>query len=201
MVSYLPREVRLIMNLLLYKQFTKHAILRAVFLGGMGIALLIFPEFLLGGMFYVIVGYMILYGVLRIIDFILENGAKHLFNYGSLIIAILLIVFGLHSIAFSRYLIHISPVYLGSLLLIEAVVYFVITSCVTIFWQKIILIILASIAFLGGIAVIIFTFGFGIGGILGLTRVSGFASLFSCLYTITAYLIYQKSKNDWKRRK
>ncbi|MGO1042340.1 hypothetical protein ACTPEO_06360 [Clostridioides difficile] len=187
------------MNLLLYKRFTKHAILRAVFLGGMGIALLIFPEFLLGGMFYVIVGYMILYGVLRIMDFILKNGAKHLFNYGSLIIAILLIVFGLHSIAFSRYLIHISPVYLGSLLLIEAVVYFVITLCVTIFWQKIILIILASIAFLGGIAVIIFTFGFG--GILGLTRVSGFASLFSCLYTITAYLIYQKSKNDWKRRK
>lgn len=189
------------MNLLLYKWFIKHAILRVVFLGGMGIALLIFPEFLLGGMFYVIVGYMILYGFLRIVDFILENGTKHLFNYGSLIIAILIIVFGLYSIAFSRYLIHISPVYLGSLLLIEAVVYFVITSCVTIFWKKVILIILASIAFLGGISVLIFTFGFGIGGSLGLARVSGFASLFSCLYTITAYLIYNKPKNDWKRRK
>ncbi|UWD48182.1 hypothetical protein NYR90_16775 [Clostridioides difficile] len=183
------------MNLLLYKQFTKHAILRAVFLGGIGITLLIFPEFLLEGVFYVIAGYMILYSVLRIMDFILENGAKHLFSYGRLIIAILIIVFGLYSIAFSRYLIHISPVYLGSLLLIEAMVYFVITSCVTIFWKKVILIILSSIAFLGGIAVVIFTFGFGIGGILGLARVSGFASLFSCLYTITAYLIYQEPKN------
>ncbi|WP_255624938.1 hypothetical protein [Clostridioides sp. ES-S-0108-01] len=41
-------------------------------------------------------------------------------------------------------------------------------------------------------AAVIFTFGFGIGGIVGLTRVSGFASLLSCIYILVAYLIHKR---------
>lgn len=114
------------MNLLLYKRFIKYARLQAVFLGGIGVALLLFPKFLLGSMFYVIVGYIILSGVLLIIDFIRDKTTKPIFNYISLVLASLLIVFGYNSIVFSRYLVHVSPIYLGALLLIEAMIYFVI---------------------------------------------------------------------------
>ncbi|UUV14167.1 hypothetical protein [Clostridioides difficile] len=177
------------MNLLLYKRFIKYARLQAVFLGGLGVAILLFPNFLLGSMFYVLVGYIILSGVLLIIDFIRDKTSKPIFNYGSLILASLLIIFGYNSIVFSRYLVHVSPIYLGTLLLIEAMIYFVIALCSTTFWQRSILAIFASVAFLGGMAVFIFTFGFGIGG---LTRVSGFASLISCIYILVAYLIYKR---------
>ncbi len=180
------------MNLLLYKRFIKYARLQAVFLGGIGVALLLFPKFLLGSMFYVIVGYIILSSVLLIIDFIRDKTTKPIFNYISLVLASLLIVFGYNSIVFSRYLVHVSPIYLGALLLIEAMIYFVIALCATTFWQRSILAIFASIAFLGGMAIFIFTFGFGIGGIAGLTRVSGFASLLSCICTLVAYLIYKR---------
>ncbi|MCC0628030.1 MULTISPECIES: hypothetical protein [unclassified Clostridioides] len=180
------------MNLLIYKRFIKYARLQAVFLGGIGVALLLFPKFLLGSMFYVIVGYIILSGVLLIIDFIREKTTKSILNYGSLVLASLLIVFGCTSIVFSRYLVNVSPIYLGALLLIKAVIYFVIALCATTFWQKSILTIFASIALLGGMAVVIFTFGFGIGGIVGLTRVSGFASLLSCIYILVAYLIHKR---------
>ncbi|HBG5345618.1 TPA: hypothetical protein KQG29_003025 [Clostridioides difficile] len=180
------------MNLLLYKRFIKYARLQAIFLGGLGVAILLFPDFLHGSMFYVLVGYIILSGILLIIDFIRDKTTKPIFNYGSLILASLLIVFGYNSIVFSRYLVHVSPIYLGTLLLIEAMIYFVIALCATTFWHRSILAIFASVAFLGGIAVFIFTFGFGIGGIVGLTRVSGFASLISCIYILVAYLIYKR---------
>lgn len=138
------------MNLLIYKRFIKYARLQAVFLGGIGVALLLFPKFLLGSMFYVIVGYIILSGVLLIIDFIREKTTKSILNYGSLVLASLLIVFGCTSIVFSRYLVNVSPIYLDALLLIKAFIYFVIALCATTFWQKSILAIFASIALLGG---------------------------------------------------
>lgn len=40
------------MKSLLCQRFAKYAILRTIFLGGMGIALLLFPQFLFGNMFY-----------------------------------------------------------------------------------------------------------------------------------------------------
>lgn len=183
------------MKSLFYERFAKYAILRTIFLGGMGMALLLYPEFLLNGMFYAIVGYVLLDGALRIVDFVREKESKSLLSYGSLALAILLFLVGFHSIAYARYLIQVSPVYLGTLLLFESIAYFIVAMCAAKSWQKTILAILSVMAFLGGLAVFIFTFGFGIGGIPELIYISGVASLISCAYVLVSYIIYRKTKD------
>ncbi|SNS87778.1 Short repeat of unknown function [Anaerovirgula multivorans] len=186
---------------LLFDKFAKFAMLRAAFWGSMGIILFALPDFLLDGMFYAIVGYMLVDGIWRIVDFVRESAANHihekkagsLLRYFSLVIAVLLIVVVIHSIIFRHLLIQVTPVYLGGLLLLEGILYFVIALCANTFMQRGLLVALSGITFLGGAAVLVFTFGFGIGGIPGLTKVSGAALLLACLYELVAYLVYRKN--------
>lgn len=189
------------MSTLLFENFTKYSLLRAAFWGIMGIILFALPDFLLGGMFYAIVGYMFVDGILRIVDFVRESAANHIhekkagspLRYFSLVVAVLLIVVVIHSIIFRHLLIQVTPVYLGGLLLLEGILYFVIALCANTFTQRGLLVALSGIAFLGGAAVLAFTFGFGIGGIPGLTKVCGAALLLACLYELAAYLVYRKN--------
>lgn len=190
------------MKSLLFDKFAKFALLRAAFWGIMGIILFALPDFLLGGMFYAIVGYMLVDGIWRIVDFVGESSAKnHVYKkkavlslrYFSLVVAVLLIAVVIHSIVFRRLLIEVTPVYLGGLLLLEGILYFVIALRANTFMQRGLLITLSVIVFLGGAAVLIFTFGFGIGGTLGLTKVSGAALLLACFYELAAYLVYRKN--------
>jgi TctA family transporter len=62
--------------------------------------------------------------------------------------------------------------------------------------QRGLLVALSGIAFLGGVAVLVFTFGFGIGGIPGLTKVSSVALLLAGLYELAAYLVYRKNAGN-----
>ena len=192
------------MSKLLFENFTKHSLLRAAFWGIMGIILFALPDFLLGGMYYAIVGYMLVDGILRIVDFARESAANHIrekkagspLHYFSLVVAVLLIVVVIHSIIFRHLLIEVTPVYLGGLLLIRGILYFVIALCANTFMQRGLLVALSGIAFLGGAAVLVFTFGFGIGGIPGLTKVSSAALLLACLYELAAYLVHRKNAGN-----
>ncbi|WP_207727259.1 hypothetical protein [Caproicibacter fermentans] len=196
------------MDAFLFEDFTKCAMLRAAFWGIMGIILFALPNFLLDGMFYAIVGYMLADGIWRIVKFVRESAANHIHDkkagsplrYFSLVIAVLLLVVVAHSIIFRHFLIQITPVYLGGLLLLEGIIYFVIALCANTFPQRGLLVFLSVIAFLGGAAVLVFTFGFGVGGIPGLTKVSGTALLLACLYELAAYLIYRKNVTAQTRR-
>ncbi|AEE91949.1 conserved membrane protein of unknown function [Tepidanaerobacter acetatoxydans Re1] len=189
------------MSALLFKNFTKYALLRAAFWGIMGIILFALPDFFLDGMFYAIVGYMLVDGILRIVDFVRESAANHIhekkagspLRYFSLVVAVLLLVVVIHSIIFRDLLIQVTPVYLGGLLLLRGILYFVIALCANTFMQRGLLVALSGIVFLGGAAVLVFTFGFGIGGIPGLIKVSGAALLLACLYELAAYLVYRKN--------
>lgn len=192
------------MSTLLFENFTKYSLLRAAFWGIMGIILFALPDFLLDGMFYAIVGYMLVGGILRIVDFVRESAANHIhekkvglsLRYFSLVVAALLLVVVIHSIIFRHLLIQVTPVYLGGLLLLEGIIYFVIAICANTFQQRGLLVFLSVIVCLGGAAVLVFTFGFGIGGIPGLAKVSGVALLLACLYELSAYLVYRKNLDN-----
>lgn len=188
---------------LLYERFAKFALPRAVFWGIMGIILFALPKFLLDSMFYTIVGYMLVDGIWRIVNFVRESTlTSHVHNkktvlplrFFSLVAAIFLIVAVIHSIVFRHLLIQVTPVYLGGLLMLESIIYFVIALCANKF--RGLLVVLSVIIFLGGAAVLIFTFGFGIDGILGLAKVSGTTLLLACFYELVAYLIYRRNVNN-----
>ena len=57
------------MSFILFERFTKLSLLRAVFWLIMGISLLLMPDFLLGGLFYVLIGYLIVNALLHIFFF------------------------------------------------------------------------------------------------------------------------------------
>ncbi|WMJ86993.1 hypothetical protein [Anaerocolumna sp. MB42-C2] len=186
---------------LLFKNLTKYALFRASFWGVLGMILLTLPDFYLNGMFYMIVGYMLTVGIWRIVGFARECAVNHIkdkkmcspLRYFSLLVAVLLIVVVIQSIIFRHLMIRVTPVYLGGLLLLESILYFIIALCANTFMQRGLLVAFSGIVFLGGAAVLAFTFGFGIGGIMGLTKVSCAALLFACLYELTAYLVYRKN--------
>jgi len=154
----------------------------------MGIILLAIPSFVLNGAFYAVVGYLVLAGIFGLVYFIRSKGEKHLLNYASVAVSVILILFGICGVVFSRYLVNVSPLYLGALLLIEGVDYFSVALCSSGGLRRSFLIILSVIVFLGGMGVIVFTLGFGIDGLSGLAKVSGASSILSCVYALAAYL-------------
>lgn len=189
MLTYLHGKVGFILNLLLYEKFTKHAILRAVLLGVMGVATFFFPEFLLSGMVYVIAGYVILNSALSVVNyFIREKASKASINYLNLIIGCLLIIFGILTIIYFRRLVSILPVFLGVLMMIEGAAYFVIAMCASKIKRRI-LIALAVFILIGGGVVVLTTFG----SLMTLSQVFGVFLLLSCVYELVAYLIHGKA--------
>lgn len=183
---------------LLYEKFAKFAMLRAVFFAVMGIVTLLFSEFLRGAVFYVVVGYVMLCGIWGIANYFLwGKEAKAPIRYGSLVGAVLMIAFGVLSIIYGSYLVHVAPLYLDGLLLVNGFVYFVVALCAKTRMQWLLTLLSLSVL-LGGSAGIIFTFGFEI--VLTLAQVSGITLLLSCAYEVIACLIYQKSNHSHMER-
>lgn len=183
------------MKSLLYEKFAVFSIPRILFFGIMGIILLALPSFVLNNAFYAVVGYLALSGIFGLVYFIRDKREKHVLNYASMTVSAILILFGISSMIFARYLVNVSPLYLGALLLIEGVYYFIVALCGPGAFQRSLLIIFSIIVFLGGAGVIVFTLGFGVNGLSGLTKISGFVSILSCAYALAAYLFYQKMRN------
>lgn len=183
------------MDLILLERFTRLSLVRAAFWGIMGISLLLMPEFLLGGVFYVLTGYCLVIAVLRIALFVREIIAKqlHYFSYFSLVIAILFLIAAFHFIYFRNLLNGLTPVFLGGLLMLEGILYFLIAICAATTLQRFLLIVLSGAVLFGSAAIIVFTFGFGVGGVLGITIVSGIAFLLAFLFELTALCICRKN--------
>lgn len=192
------------MNLVLFERFAKLSLVRAAFWLVMGVSLLIMPEldFLLNGMFYVLTGYFLVNAVLRIFFFVREattennqnNRANSVCRYISLAIAILYIIAAIHFIIYREWLNEFTPAFLGGLLMLEGILYFVIALCSNTVLQKFLLVVLSITTFLGAVVTIGFTFGFGIGDVRGTMIVLGIALLLAFLYEITAFFVYRKNK-------
>lgn len=188
------------MRFVLFDRFTRLSFIRAAFWLLMGLCLLSIQNFLLGGSFYLLIGYLLINAVLRIILFIRETTTKHeqrntatiVFRYISLMLAVLLIITAVHLIIFRDWLNEFTPVFLGALLMLEGILYFMIALCAATALQKFLLILLSTAAFFDAVTGIIFTFGFGIGGVYGITMVLGITLLCAFLYEITASCIARK---------
>lgn len=163
------------------KHLGKYALLRAVFFGLTGSLTLLFPDFLLSSVFYaLLVGYFLLSGILRIVRFSLCKDARTPISYANLTAGCLILIFGVHCVVFSRYLFQATPVLLSGLLLLEGAACFAAACRTSASPRRRILFLLAIMTLLGALAVFIFTFGFGAGGLTGLAQVSGAALLISC---------------------
>lgn len=163
---------------------------RAVFLGAMSGVLFLFPDFLLSKACYsILLGYTMLGGVLRVVEFSQWKGGKPPVVYGGLAVGVLLLVFSVPLIAYARYFVYVTPVLLGGLLLLAAAVYFIAACRADTALQRGILVPLALAALLGSLAVFVFTFGFGMGGLTGLAQVSGGTLLVSCGFELVCGLM------------
>lgn len=190
------------MNTVLFERFTKLSLVRATFWFAMGIILLLNPEFLLGGLFYMLIAYLLVNAVLRIVMFVREtttgqkqnNKAENICRYASLVIAVLFLIAAAHLIFYREWLNEFTSVFLGGLLMIKAVLYFVISLCAAKALQKALLVVLSGVAFLGAAAVIVFTFGFGISGVTGMTIVLGIALLLAFVYEVAAFGICRRNR-------
>ena len=181
------------MTFLQFKKIARWSGLRAALLGAMGLVTLLFPEFLQGSIIYAVAAYAILNGALGILDFLSGRGReeKHI-AYLNLFITAAAILFGILSIVYFRYLISIMPVFLGVLLLIESVVYFIAALCAE-SRLKDLLVILSLLVAGGGMALVIFTFGFG--GLEPFAKIFSGLLFLSCVIELLLGLIYRNKNN------
>ena len=181
------------MTFLQFKKIARWSGLRAALLGAMGLVTLLFPEFLQGSIIYVVAAYAILNGALGILDFLSgrDREEKHIVTL-NLFITAAAILFGILSIVYFRYLISIMPVFLGVLLLIESVVYFIAALCAE-SRLKALLVILCLLVAGGGMALVIFTFGFG--GLEPFAKIFSGLLFLSCVIELLLGLIYRNKNN------
>lgn len=182
------------MSFLQFKKMARWSGLRAALLVAMGFVTLLFPEFLKGNIIYAVAAYAILNGVLGIVDFLSGRGKeeKHI-AYLTLFVMLAAIVFGILSIVYFRYLISILPVFLGVLLLVESIMYFIAALCVKCKLKKLI-IILSLLVGAGGVVLVIFTFGFG--GLLPLVKIFSGLLFLSCITELLIRLTYKNINNN-----
>ena len=189
------------MRFILFERFTKLSLLRAVFWLVMGVGLLLMPDFLLGGLFYVLIGYLLVNAILRVIFFARETTAERsqgkkvalASRYASLVIAVLFVIVAIHFVIYREWLNEFTPAFVGGLLMLEGILYFVIALCAATTLQKFLLVILSGATFLQAALAIAFTFGFGIGGFTGMTTVLGIALLLACLYEVAAFCVDRRN--------
>lgn len=174
------------------KKMARWSGLRAALLGTIGLATLLFPEFLQGGVIYAVSAYALLNGTLGIADF-LSGGRKEHMAYGSLFAAIAAILFSVLSVVYVRYLMSILPVFLGALLLAEGVIYFMAALCAKSRW-KALLVMLSLLVAGGGTTLMIFTFGFG--GLQPLAKMLSTLLFLSCVIEVLIGRIYRHTKNS-----
>lgn len=182
------------MTFLQFKKIARWSGLRAALLGAMGVVTLLFTDFLKGGIIYAVAAYVILNGVLGIVDFLSGRGKeeKHI-AYLNLFVTIVIIVLGILSIVYFRYLVSILPVFLGVLLLAESIVYFIAALCMK-SKLKALLVILSLLVAAGGIILVVFTFGFG--GVLSLAKIFSSLLFLSCVIELLFGLTYKNINNN-----
>lgn len=178
------------MKATLHKRFIRFLVPRILYFCITGIILLLTPSFALKGAFYAVVMYLFLAGVFGIIDRVRVK--KNWFDYVCIALSALLILFGACSILFAQYLVHMAPLYLGALLLMEGARYFIIAVSTPEGLNKPLLVLLSIFVLVGGAAVIVFTLGFGVDGVSGLGRIAGIGSILAGIYALVACLNYQK---------
>lgn len=179
------------MSLVQFRMIARGAVIRAAFLGIMGIVALLFPDFLAGGMIYAIAAYAILNGALGILNFAVNrSGEEKPLSYFNVIVAGLAIVGGILCIVYFRYLASAQPVFFGVLLVIEGIFHFVAALCAK-SKLKVLSIIFSLFLAFGGCALVVFTFGFG--GLPTLSKMFGGLLLFSCVSELLIYLMYKLS--------
>lgn len=181
------------MTFLQFKKIARRFGLRAALLGAMGLVTLVFPEFLQGSIIYTVAAYAILNGALGILDFLSVRGGeeKHI-AYLNILVAAAAILFGILSMVYFRYLISILPVFLGALLLIESVIYFIAALCAD-SKLKALLVSLSLLTAGGGAALVIFSFGFG--GLQPLAKIFSGLLFLSCVIELLLGLIYGNKNN------
>lgn len=178
------------MSVLQFEKIAKSAIFRVLLLGVMGAITFLFPKFLEKDVVYVIAGYAILNGVLGIIDFVQKKGEEEkIIYYLNVFVAGLSITGGIICIIYCRYLASIQPVFLGVLLVIEGIVYFVAALCVK-SKLKVLLVFIALLVAFGGVTLMLFTFGFG--GLMTLSKMFGSLLFLSCINELLIYSVYKK---------
>jgi len=166
------------MSFVQFQIIARGAVIRAALLGMMGIVVLLFPDYLAGGIIYAIAAYAILNGVLGIVHFAVNrNGEKKSLSSFNAAVAGLAIVCGILCMVYSRYLVSVQPVFFGALLMIEGVVHFAAALCAKSKLKALLLVFSLVLAF-GGCALVVFTFGFG--GLSALSKLFGGLLLFSC---------------------
>lgn len=179
------------MNFSLQDRFYKLSIPRIFFFGMMGSALLAYPSFIVNGAFYAVTGYLLFVSVFGIPGRFRLKSGKNRLAYAGIVVSALLLLFVANSLVFARYLVHLSPLYLGALLMIEGLGDFSVSLCGPGVWRRGILAVLSILEFFGGMGTVLFTFGFGVRGLSGLATVSCIASGLSCVFALTAFLLYR----------
>ncbi len=174
-----------------FRMIAKGAVIRAALLGIMGITVLLFPDFLAGGMIYAIAAYAILNGALGILSFAVNrSGEEKTLSYFNAIVAGLAIVCGILCIVYFRYLASVQPIFYGALLVIEGIVHFVAALCAK-SKLKVLSIIFSLLLAFGGCALVVFTFGFG--GLPTLSKMFGGLLLLSCVSELLISLMHKLS--------
>ena len=107
----------------IYGKFIKYAMVRAALLLVMGVLTLRFPQFLLRAIVYVLAGYAILNGVLSVVDYFGNRDDSPL--YLDFVTGFLSIALGVVTAVFFHHFVSILPVFLGVLMMLEGIVYFV----------------------------------------------------------------------------
>lgn len=173
-----------------FKEIAKYAMLRGGILAAMATITFLYPSFLASGMIYVIAAYAILNGILGSMRYIgnNENEEKRSFN-PHLFMSSVSILFGVFCIIYFRYAVGILPVFLGMLLIVESVVHFISTLNVK-GKLKPVMILLSISSAVGGIALIIFAFGFG--DIKALSQMFGSLLILSCIEELLLHLHNQQ---------
>lgn len=173
-----------------FNEIAKYAMLRGGILAVIAAITFLYPSFLTDGMVYVIAAYSVLNGILGSMRYIgiKGNEEKRSFNL-HLFLSSVSILFGILCIIYFRYAVGILPVFLGMLLIVESVVHFIAVLNVK-SKLKPVMILLSISAVVGGIALIIFTFGFG--DMKALSQIFGSLLILSCIEEFLLHLHYQQ---------
>ena len=173
-----------------FNEISNCAMLRAGILAVMAAITFLYSSFLTGGMVYAVAAYAILNGIMGSMRYLRNKGneEKRSFNL-HLFISSLSILFGILCIIYFRYAVGILPVFLGTLLIAEAVVHFMAILNVK-SKLKPVIIIFSTLEAVGGISLIIFTFGFG--EIKVLSQMFGSLLALSCVEELLIHLSRQQ---------
>lgn len=180
------------MSLFRFRELAKGSVLRAVLLAMLGIVAFLFPDFLDRGMIYAVAAYAIFNGAIGIVNSFLR-GEQQRIAYLNIGLAVFAVIGGILSIVYFRYLSSIQPVFYGALLAIESIVYFAAVLKVK---NKIkpIFIVVTLLVLCGGVALTLYSFGFG--GLPGLSKMFGGLLLLSSVGELLIHLM-EKADNQY----